>query len=424
MKNAVPSHRGLEFSVAWRYLRSRRGSRLLSLISVIAIGGVLVGVAALTVIMGVMNGLQRDLRDKILVGSPDVRVLPVGERLQLSEWQPLVRMARETPGVAAAAPFAQTQGLVTSRTGFSTGAQVVGLEPGDSEGNDVTTIRETAILGEFSFIGRDGRANGAVVGRTLAANLNVFEGDTILLLGFSSVQYNAATGLATGYTPDTFVVTGLFETGMYEYDNAYIYVSLEAGQRFAALGNDVTGIEVRSIDRNAAPQVADSLSARLGTSIRTVDWQQQNAALFQALKLEKLGMGVILGLIIMIAAFNIISTLTMVVSDKTREIGILRAMGLPAKSIRRIFLWQGVVIGAVGTAGGVMLGLGVSYVLQHVFPIPLNPEVYFIDRLPVFTEYLEVVYVAIASVVVAALATIYPAGQAARLYPVEAIRHD
>ncbi len=423
MSSSAPSLRGLEFSIAWRYLRSRRGSRLLSLISVIAIGGVLVGVAALVVIMGVMNGLQRDLREKILIGSPDVRVLPIGAELRLEGWQPMLRQALEVPGVVAAAPFAQSQGVVTSRGGYRTGAQVVGIEDASPDGNDVTSIREKAILGRFTF-NHGGRKNGAVLGSTLALNLNVFEGDTILLLGFNSVQMNAATGLPTGFTPDTFVVTGIFETGMYEYDIAYIYVSLEAGQRFAALGNDVTGLEIRTTSRDLAPSIGDSVAAVLGGGVRSVDWQEQNSALFQALKLEKLGMGVILMLIIMIAAFNIVSTLTMVVSDKTREIGILRAMGMPARSIRRIFLFQGVVIGAVGTAAGVALGLAVAFILEDVFPIPLDPSVYFIDHLPVYTEPLEVLAVVAASVLVAALATIYPAGQAARLYPVEAIRHD
>ena len=155
---------------------------------------------------------------------------------------------------------------------------------------------------------------------------------------------------------------------MYEYDISYIYVSLEAGQRFGALGNDVTGLEIRTTSRDLAPAIGDSVAAVLGGGVRSVDWQEQNSALFQALKLEKLGMGVILMLIIMVAAFNIVWTLTMVVSDKTREIGILRAMGMPARSIRRIFLFQGVVIGAVGTAAGVALGLAVAFILETCSP--------------------------------------------------------
>jgi lipoprotein-releasing system permease protein len=325
-------------------------------------------------------------------------------------------------GVVAAAPFVQSEGLVTNAAGFRSGAQVVGMAsvaPGDP---DVTTVREKAILGEFTFE-QDGRQNGAVVGKSLAAKLNVWPRDTIELLGFNNVTVNAATGIPV-LRPDTFVVTGIFETGMYEYDNAYLYVSLAAGQRFAGLDDEVTGLEVRTVDRWQAPEIGRRLVTAIGPTVHAVDWQAQNRSLFQALKLEKLGMGVILLLIIMIAAFNIVSTLTMVVADKTREIGILRAMGMPARSIRRIFLLQGVVIGAVGTAAGVLLGLTVAVLLEHVFPIPLDPSVYFIDHLPVTTDPFEVLLIIVASVAVSAVATLYPSAQAARLYPVEAIRHD
>ncbi len=416
-------HRRLELSIAWRYLRSRRGSRFLSLISVIAIGGVFVGVSALIVIMGVMNGLQRDLREKILVGSPDIRVLPVGASLRLADWTSLLDRASAVPGVVAAAPFVQTEGLITAGNDYQTAAQVVGLDERAPDGQDVTTVREHAILGEFTFATRDGRSRGAVLGRLLAANLNAWPGDTVLLFGIAGLEVNAATG-AMVPRADTFVVNGIFETGMYEYDHVYAYVGLEAAQRFAGLDNDVTGLELRTVDRWVAPEVALAVATTLGSPVRTVDWQEQNRSLFQALKLEKLGMGVILLLIVVVAAFNIVSTLTMVVADKTREIGILRAMGLPGRSIRRIFLFQGVVIGALGTGGGVALGLTVALLLEKYRLIPLDPSVYFIDHLPVATELLDVLLIFVASIAVAALATLYPAGQAARLYPVDAIRHE
>ena len=413
---------GLELSIAWRYLRSRRGSRLLSLISVIAIGGVMVGVAALIVILGVMNGLQRDLREKILIGSPDVRVLPYGEALRLGGWEAMLERVREVPGVVAASPFVQSEGLAMNAAGYFTGAQVVGLPTSAPDTPDVTTVREKAILGTFAFE-KDGRINGAVLGKSLAAKLNAWPGDTIQLLGFAKVEFNAATGMPSVQI-DTFVVTGIVETGMYEYDNVYVYVGLAAAQRFADLGGDVTGLEVRTVSRWEAPDIGRRIVDSIGASVHAVDWQAQNRSLFQALKLEKLGMGVILMLIIMIAAFNIVSTLTMVVADKTREIGILRTMGLPARAVRRIFLWQGVLIGAVGTLAGVALGLTVAVLLERVFPIPLDPSVYFIDHLPVTTDPLEVVLIIVASVLVATLATLHPSAQAARLYPVDAIRHE
>jgi len=413
----------LELAIAWRYLRSRRGSRLLSLISVIAIGGVLVGVSALIVIMGVMNGLQRDLREKILVGSPDLRVLPYGSDMRMPDWGALLTRVQQAPGVVEAAPFVQTQGLVRNLGGYMVGTQVVGIVPLGASGDKVTTIREHAILGDFSFR-RDGVAlPGAVLGKLLASKLNAFPGDTVVLLGAAGLDMNASTG-AIIPRADSVVVSGVFETGMYEYDDAYLYMSLETAQRFTGYGTDVTGIEVRSKDRWNAPAVADTLRARLESSVRTMDWQEQNRSLFQALKLEKLGMGVILLLIVVVAAFNIVSTLTMVVADKTREIGILRAMGMPAASIRRIFLYQGTVVGAVGTGGGLVLGLVVALLLEKYRLIALDPSVYFIDHLPVAIQPLDVVMIVLASVAIAALATLYPAKQAAKLYPVEAIRHE
>ena len=413
----------LELSIAWRYLRSRRGSRLLSLISVIAIGGVLVGVSALIVIMGVMNGLQRDLREKILVGSPDVHVLPYGDGMRMTNWRDTREAVVATPGVVRAAPFVSTQGMVRNLSGYMTGAQVMGILADGVPEADVTTIRSHAILGDFHFTRDSVSLPGAVLGKLLASKLNAFPGDTIVLVGAAGLDMNAATG-AIMPRLDSAVVSGVFETGMYEYDNAYLYLELAAAQRFAGLGGDVTGIEVRTVDRWQAPAVADSLRANLRAPVRAIDWQEQNRSLFQALKLERLGMGVILLLIVVVAAFNIVSTLTMVVSDKTREIGILRAMGMPAASIRRIFLYQGIVVGAVGTGGGVAIGLFLSLLLERYQLISLDPSVYFIDHLPVAIQVPDVLMIIVSSLVITAVATLYPAAQAARLYPVEAIRHE
>ena len=413
----------LELGIAWRYLRSRRGSKLLSLISLIAIGGVLVGVSALIVIIGVMNGLQHDLREKILVGSPDIRVLSYGEDLKIDDWPSILKKVRAQPGVVTAAPFVLTEALMTAGHDYAGAVYVGGLLPQARGVPDVTTIREHAVSGDFRFASSDGEHRGIVLGKLLAARFNKWPGDTVTLLSSGGGKVNASTG---SFVPrmDQFEVTGIVSTGMYEYDNSYAYVALDKAQALAGLGNGVTGIEVKTIDRWQASNVAARLTSVLGWPFRTVDWQEQNHSLFQALKLEKLGMGVILLLIVLVAAFNIVSTLTMVVADKTREIGILKAMGMPAKSIRRIFLAQGFVIGLVGTALGLVTGVAAAAALDKYKFISLDPQVYFIDHLPISMQTPDVLWIVVASVAIAAIATIYPSVQASRLYPIEAIRHE
>lgn len=413
----------LELQIAWRYLRSRRGSKLLSLISIIAIGGVLVGVSALIVIIGVMNGLQHDLREKILVGSPDIRVLSYGEGLKINDWPQTLDKVRRQPGVVAAAPFVLTEALMTTGHDYAGGVYVVGILPAGRGVPDVTTIRSHAISGDFRFASTDGQRRGVVLGKLLAARFNKWPGDTINLLSAGGAKMNAVTG---GLVPkvEQFEVTGILSTGMYEYDNAYAFIALDKAQELAGLGEGVTGIEVKTADRWQASTVAPQLVGALGWPFRTVDWEEQNHSLFQALKLEKLGMGVILLLIVLVAAFNIVSTLTMVVADKTKEIGILKAMGMPAKSIRRIFFAQGVVIGVVGTVLGLILGFGAAIGLDKYKFIKLDPQVYFIDHLPVATQPGDVIMIVLASIAIAAIATLYPSIQASRLFPLEAIRHE
>lgn len=414
----------LELAIAWRYLRSRRGSRLLSLISVIAIGGVIVGVSALIVIMGVMNGLQTDLREKILTGSPDIRVLTYGEDLTMPHWRSTLARVRRMPGVVAAAPFVHTQAGVTAGHQYVEAIFVMGIVP-KGEGPEVTKIRETGLQGaDFTFRTADGGQRGIVLGNRLAERLGVVPGaDSVMLVALGAGKLNPVTGLPTP-RQEWFEVTGVFATGMYEYDNSYGFISLQAAQELTQMDTAVTGIEVRTGTRDVAPAIARDIADSLGFPYRTEDWQAQNSSLFHALKLEKMGMAFILLLIVLVAAFNIVSTLTMVVTDKTREIGILRTMGVTGASIRRIFFAQGIVIGLVGTMIGLVIGLVASVIIDRYKLIPLDPSVYFIDHLPVATRASDVVSIVIASLVIAAIATLYPALQAAKLYPVEAIRHE
>lgn len=413
----------LELSIAWRYLRSRRGSRILSFISVIAVAGVVVGVSALIVIIGVMNGLQTDLREKILVGSPDLRVLTYGEALRMENWREAMATVRAVPGVVDAAPFVSSQGLATAGHGYHEAVTISGVIQGDSGSAQVTSIRDYATSGDFSFRATDGTLNGAVVGRRLAERLSLVPGMRFTIVTASGTSVSPLFG---GMIPRIFEyeVSGLFDTGMYEYDNGYIYLELGVAQEFAGLDTAVSGLEVRATDRWAAPAVANRVMDALGYPYFTRDWQQQNSSLFRALKLEKFAMAVILTLVITVAAFNIVSTLTMVVRDKTREIGILKAMGMRATSIRRIFLIQGAFIGVLGTGLGLFIGLFAGYALEEWRLIPLDPSVYFIDHLPVQIQFVDTVLIVVASVAIAVLATIHPAVTAARLYPIEAIRSE
>ncbi len=415
--------RSLEMAIAMRYLRARRGSRLLSFISLIAIGGVDVGVSALIVVMAVMNGLQRDLREKILIGSPDLRVLTFGTEMNMPDWRRILDSIKQTPNVVAAAPWVHTKALARSGPNTPDAVFVSGIEPQGRGVAEVTTIRERAVLGDFRFASSDGLGRGAVVGDLLAARLGVEIGDSLTLITISPKDISASTGQIIPNTLE-FQVTGIFQTGMYEYDDNYVFIAIDAARELARMGDAVTGIEVRTTNRWTASEVGRTLEEKLNYPYRAVDWQEQNSSLFQALKLEKLGMGVILGLIILVAAFNIVSNLTMVVADKTREIGILKAMGMRSVSIKRIFFLQGLIIGLAGTALGVLLGLVVSTLVGAKKLIPLDPQIYFIDHLPAINEVQDVIITIGVSVLIAALATWYPSNQAAKLYPLEAIRHE
>ena len=418
----------LELAIAWRYLRSPRDSRLLSLVSGIAIGGVVIAVSALLVIVSVMNGLERELRDRILIGSADVRVLTYGGDMTMTDWRDVMDTVRAIPGVEAAAPFVFTTGLLATGKQISEGlhiegVHIVGIEREGRGVEDATGIREQAARGTFQFPSADGRGNGVVLGHRLAARLGVGAGDTVRIVSPAGSNIDASFGTVM---PKLFFyeVSGTFDSGLFEYDDKYVYMPLERAQEFAGLGGAVTGLEARARDRESAPEVSQRIFDRLGFPYRTVDWQEQNRTLFQALTLQKRGMATILLLIVVVAAFNIVSTLTMVVANKTREIGILRAMGLPSASIRRIFLYQGVAIGVVGTVLGAMLGIAAALLVSRSRIIRIDPAVYLIDHLPVALVPGDTLVILGASVAVAVLATIFPARQAARMYPVEAIRHE
>jgi lipoprotein-releasing system permease protein len=413
----------LEWHIASRYLRSRRSTRSASLNTVIATGGVAVGVMALIVVLGVMNGLRDDLRERILVASPHLRILTYGSGLRIDDWREALRTIRSDSEVVAAAPEVLTVSIVSAGKDYAEMVNVLGFDA-DTGHRSVTSLPGAITRGDLRFqTTKPGVDGGLVLGNRLASRIGVAPGDIVTLVPPQPGKVNAALGIAI---PKfwRFEVSGLFDTGMFQYDNQFVVMNRQTAQRFAGLGDAVSGIEVRVHDPDRAPAVGLRLEKRLGYPFRALDWQSQNGNLFSALQLEKLAMGLIIFFIMVVAAFNIVGTLTMVVRDKTKEIGILQAMGLTAPSVARIFLVQGAVIGIVGTGLGLIGGLGIAYLVDRSGWVTINPAVYFIDHLPVHVEVRDVVIVIVASLLIALVATLYPSRSAARLTPVEAIRHE
>jgi lipoprotein-releasing system permease protein len=415
--------RPLEWRIARRYLRSRRTSRTASLNTVISTGGVAVGVTALIVVLGVMNGLRDDLRQRILVANPHLRILTFGAGLRMDDWRKVIKLVRQEPGVVAAAPEVISQAGITAGQDYGEGVNLVGFDP-DTGSRSVTSLPQSIQQGDLSFRTTKPDVDGGILlGVRLANRLSVYPGDVVTLVPVTQAKVNPALGVAVPRFW-RFEVSGLFDTGMFQYDNQFVVVRRDVAQKFTGLGDAVSGIAVRVDDPDRAPAIGEALEKRLGYPYRSLDWQTQNASLFSALQLEKLAMGLIIFFIMVVAAFNIVGTLTMVVADKTREIGILRAMGLTSPAVARVFLLQGAVIGGFGTAIGLIIGLTVAYVVDKSGLVRINPAVYFIDHLPVHVEVRDVFVVVAASLAIAVLATLYPSRSASGLTPVDAIRHE
>ncbi|MEE8133824.1 MAG: ABC transporter permease, partial [Gemmatimonadales bacterium] len=343
--------------------------------------------------------------------------------LRVDNWRDALEVIRAHPEVEAAAPFVITQALVRAGADYTEGIRVLGIDP-DTGTVAVTPLPRYFESGDLRFATRLQSVEGGIVlGSRVSDRLLAFEGDSVSVISSAGSKFNAAIG---AFIPSYwwFEVTGRFETGMFEYDNTYAVMPLDVAQQFAGLGDAVSGIDVRVSNPTEAPRIGDELEVLLDYPYRSVPWQEQNAQLFSALQLEKLGMGLILLLIVVVAAFNIVGTLTMVVTDKTREIGILRAMGFPAKSVRKVFVLQGMIVGLIGTGVGAVAGAVIAQLFDRGRFISLDPAVYFIDHLPIQVQPLDFGLIVVASIIVATLATMYPSRRAADLAPVEAIRHE
>ncbi|MDB4948727.1 MAG: hypothetical protein JWM27_1376 [Gemmatimonadetes bacterium] len=411
----------LEWFIGRRYLASRRGTRFLSLITLIAIGGVTVGVTALIVVTAVMTGLQNDLRDKILGSNPHIWLLNYGEAMRMESWPSALQKVRTIDGVVAAAPFIHTEVGVSNRAGYAEGAILRGVDA-DVPGPAVTDIIRQIRTDSLHLGATRSGLPPILVGAAMADRFSLLTGDTITVIAFQGAKVSPLGGVMP--TLRKFEVTGKFRTGMYEYDNKFMYTTIPAAQELTGLGSAVSGIEIRTPDPMDADAVASRIKERLGMPYRTDDWKTMNSSLFSALKLEKLAMGVILLLIVVVAAFNIVSTLVMVVTDKTREIGVLKSMGLSSGKVLRIFIIQGVVIGLVGSLLGGVGGALLTWTIDHFELIKIPGDIYFVSHLPLRIEPLDITVILLSTVAISFLATIYPAMQAARLTPVEAIRHE
>ncbi|HPA14484.1 MAG TPA: lipoprotein-releasing ABC transporter permease subunit [Desulfobacterales bacterium] len=411
----------LESFIAGRYLRAKQKQAFISLITVLSIAGVTVGVMALIIVIAVMSGFESDLKSRILGVESHAVIMRHGG--PISDHRRVLEYVENVTGVEAATPIIFSQIMVRSSSGVS-GAVLRGIDP-ESVAR-VIKIFDKSALEKISAIRKASREEtdlpetpGVILGKELAGNLGVTEGDTVYLISVRGMI--SPIGHMPSMKP--FQVTGFFESGMYEYDGSLAYIHLSDAQKILRMDDSISGIELRVKDIYHAKKIADRIIEGLGFPFWARDWMQMNQNLFSALKLEKTVMFIILTLIILVAAFNIASTLIMMVMEKTKDIAILKAMGATDKSIKRIFVIKGMAIGSIGTILGVCLGFILCALLKHYKFIELPGDVYYITTLPVKLEAIDVFFIASAAMAICFLATLYPARQASKLDPVEAIRY-
>ncbi|MET0496897.1 MAG: lipoprotein-releasing ABC transporter permease subunit [Steroidobacteraceae bacterium] len=410
-----------ELLIGSRYLRSGRGNRFVSFISVISMVGVAIGVAVLIVVLSVMNGFEAELRDRILSLTPHATISAFGSGLP--DWHATVAKTQESTEVVAAAPYIEDQALLIAG-GQTSGAAITGVLP--EEESKVAAIAEKMVHGKFTDL-RSG-AYGIVLGDELAKALQLDVGDRVVIATPQPVVTPA------GVMPRVrgFKVVGTFRSGYYEYDRNLAYIHMADAARLYRMGNEVTGVRVRLKDMFAARRVVRELALALGGGYYVADWTQRHENFFRSIQLTKSVMFIILLLVVAVAAFNIISTLVMVVKDKQSDIAILRTTGAAPGSILTIFMTQGTVIGVIGTLGGVALGVliatnlealvhGLEAVVGTQF---LDAKVYFMSDLPARVQWHDVLKIAGTAFGLCLLSTIYPSWRAARTQPAEALRHE
>jgi len=413
-----------ELFVGLRYLKARRKQAFISLITVISIGGVALGVMALIVVLAVMSGFEHDLRAKILGTNAHLWVLRHGDR-GMEEPDKAKEQIRGVPYVVAVSPFTYHQVMLSADRGAG-GAVLRGMDLDSAQAVTALTKSFTEVDPARLKAPADGQgwrldADGIILGRALATNLGVGPGSRVNVI---SPFGNVLTPFGMAPRMKGFTVAGIFEIGMYEYDSTLAYVTIPAAQQFFRMGTAVTGIEVKLDDLYRAKEAGAEIQKRLGFPYFTRDWMQLHRNLFAALKLEKIAMFIILAMIVLVAAFNIVSTLIMMVMDKGAEIGILKSIGATSRSIMSIFMVEGVVIGLVGTVLGTAAGALICHLQATYKIVRLRGDVYLLDALPILMKGTDLLLIASSALVLSFLATLYPSWRAAKLDPVVAIRYE
>lgn len=415
-----------ELFIGSRYLRARRKQTMISIVTAISIAGVALGVAALIIVLSVMTGLGNDLREKILGTNAHVVVVANDYDDHIQDYREIQDKVLLTDGVIASDVFIYSKGMI-QHGHRADGAVIKGM---DMRSGGPVELQETIIRGSLQRLidrpappGPDETPlprDGVILGIELARYLGASVGENITLIS------SEMTLTPTGVMPRAraYRVAGLFQTGMYEYDRTMVYMTLDASRKLMGIKDGVNGFEIRVQDIFKSADVVASLRQELGLRFWIRDWRDMNRTFFAALKLEKFAMFIILTLIIFVAAFNIVSSLTMMVMEKNKDIGILKAMGATNEGIRRIFMTQGIVIGVIGTFLGCAIGTVLSYLADTYKWIRLEGEVYYVSYLPFEVHIQDVLLICTASILICTLATIYPARQASRLDPVEAIRYE
>ncbi len=409
-----------EWFICLRYLKAKRKQSFISLITIISVVGVAVGVMALIVVLAVMTGFTDEFRAKILGVNSHIVIQKFGG--EITEPARIRDKILAIPGVVGATPYIYTQALITGGEG-GTGAVLRGIDPDTA--STVTSLEKHLVQGSLADLKNtisksDSRpVPGIIVGRDLARQLNIAVGDRVKLISPSG----PLTPMGIIPRLKACRLVGIFETGMYEYDSSLIYVSLDTARDFLNLSEGVHGIEIRLDDIYAADRISRQIENELGSSYIAKDWIRLNKNLFSALSLEKTALSIIVALIVLVAAFNIVSTLIMVVMEKSRDIAILKAMGATSAKIMRIFIYEGLVIGVTGTILGVLGALGLCELLSRYQFIKL-PDVYPMSTLPVKILPWDITLIALSAVLITFLATLYPSWQASRVEPAEALRYE